>query len=118
MPTIPTYIRSSDLAKYLEISSNGKGAWAEFIHKALSAYDEPVYHSPNIIGNPFPPSYTITSTSSDPLLEDLKLIKNPKEAKVLTTKILEKKADKASNLCEHFQAKGQCLVKGCKFGAN
>jgi len=36
MPNVSTYIKSADLAKYLAIQSQGKGAWTEFVHKALN----------------------------------------------------------------------------------
>lgn len=41
------------------------------------------------------------------------VIKTPKQAKKAVKKIQEEK--KQSNFCEHFQPKGQCLWKGCKF---
>lgn len=34
--TVPTYIRTSDTDKYLEVVSKGRGSWTEFIHNALN----------------------------------------------------------------------------------
>jgi hypothetical protein len=39
--TVPTYIRSIDQDKYLEVSKE-RGAWTEFIHNALNE-KQPVY---------------------------------------------------------------------------
>lgn len=33
---VPTYIRSVDTEKYQAIKEQGRGAWTEFIHKALN----------------------------------------------------------------------------------
>lgn len=35
--TVPTYIRTQDQDKYLEIVAKGRGEWTEFVHIALNS---------------------------------------------------------------------------------
>lgn len=41
-----TYIRQSDYDKYIAIQSKGKGAWTEFIHKALNSIERKYIKTP------------------------------------------------------------------------
>ncbi len=36
MPSIPVYIKPVDFPKYQAIHARGRGAWAQFIHRALN----------------------------------------------------------------------------------
>ncbi len=48
MPSVPTYIRQSDMEKYETIRVSGKGKWTEFIHNALN----PISTSPSVSVSP------------------------------------------------------------------
>lgn len=105
MPTVVTYIKTSDLAKYLAIKEHGTGAWAEFIHNALNGV---VFADKE---------YTVTET---------KPTKTPKDAEkaqeLMNTAInlkIGSMKPRPTVVCKihgtPLDSRGKCLQKGCKY---
>lgn len=132
MPKVTIWIRVSDEAKWKAIENK-----PEWLREHLNTPGPmPVFAMEDIkkgqygagyVGRPKPVSQIIDETNQAVVesLGDSEVIKarlyssTTKSTGVLTEAYLEKqfnKAEKASNLCEHYQPKGQCNVKNCKYG--
>lgn len=117
MPRVNIYIRNEDYDKWQAI--NDKPSW---IAINLNGGVLPLRLLPEFLDKAkFDDSHTIGQLK-DYIKEQLA---KPKPAFRYTTKdkvhVIRTPQDDGThkvevNLCEHYQPKGQCLVKGCKFG--
>lgn len=62
--------------------------------------DKPDWIHGNLQGTPIPPDTSLM----------------PKRLKHSVIKDFAGNGKQSTKLCEHYQARGQCLIKGCKFG--
>lgn len=130
MPKVTIWIRVADEAKWKAIENK-----PEWLHEHLNIPGPmPVMAMEDIkagqygvgyVGRPKPYSQIIDETNQAVVesLEDSEVIKARIESiqqkldtPNLTSAILDNPDLYGAQLCEHFQPKGQCEIKGCKLG--
>lgn len=94
MPRVDIWIRKEDVAKWDELGKDKP----HFITLALNSF-KVERHGENAV-------VLIHRQTGRPIHKDDPTI----------PVAIDKRGQATTNLCEHFQPKGQCMVKGCKFG--
>lgn len=101
MPNVSTYVRTDQLSKYLSISSQGKGAWSEFVSNALDNMDESA------------PTAPVFEEDSRTVIREAKVV-NTNTVKPIVTM-----AKSNYKLCKNGHpvpdGRIKCLGKGCKY---